>query len=102
MATQQTAQTEQTERNGAQNPFHAFHAFSAFAPLSAFGAFDPTPLFVATQQSFGKLVDQYVSAWTRLAHDTIDYSAQLAADARKLATAAPHTAAPHTAAPHAA
>jgi hypothetical protein len=87
MATQQTAQTEQTARSAAQNPFHAF---SAFAPFSAFAAFDPTPMFVASQQSFGKLVDQYVAAWTRLAHDTIDYGAQLAADARKLAATAPH------------
>ena len=86
MATQQTAQTEQTAPKGAQNPFHAF---SAFAPFSAFGAFDPTPMFVASQQSFGKLVDQYVAAWTRLAHDTIDYGAQLVADTRKLATPTP-------------
>lgn len=82
---------------------------SSAAPQYPFSAFDPMAAWTASQQSFQKMMtdsyaraqawaDEYaaleaqmfarantaIDTWAQLAHETINYTAQLSAQARKL------------------
>jgi len=108
VATWTAAQTAfQNQMNAAQAAFQ--NALSALSTISTASSANPMGAWTAAQAQFGKMMadsfvktqswsDEYaanesemvkrahgaVDTWATLAHDTINYSAQLSAQARKL------------------
>ena len=101
----------QNQMNAAQQAFQ--HAMGAMQSFSAQSPINPMGAWTTTQQTWQKVVgdhfvraqawsDEYeknegemvkrahgaVDTWAQLAHDTINYTAQLSAQARKLSTEA--------------